>query len=98
MAQNIMDGGDVRSGCVVATLKNKINLLGAQKPAKGRCIPKFDVTHFPGFAHSLGFVTSFQGRDVFSWMSGGQSFQSEPSFIWRASSPSHLCHREAFPD
>lgn len=38
MAQNIMDGGDVRSGCVLTTLKNKINLLRAQKPAKGRCM------------------------------------------------------------
>lgn len=60
-AQN---GGDVKSGHVLTTLKNKINLPWSQKPAKGSCIPKF-VTPFPGFAHPL--VASFKGREMLNW-------------------------------
>lgn len=78
MAQNIMDSGEVKSGCVLTTLKNKIKFLQTQKPTEGSWIPKFDAKPCPGFAHSLGMVSRFQGREVFSWMSGGQCFQPQP--------------------
>lgn len=62
MAQNIVDAGDVKSGCV---LKIKSTSYGLKKPSKGGCIPKFDVIPFPGFAHPLAMATKgLQGQGI----------------------------------